>query len=37
LKFPNKAQNGLRLHSDHPLFDRKLLDILHEQGVRMDA
>jgi len=27
-------QNGLRLDENDPLFDRKLLDYLHEQGVR---
>jgi hypothetical protein len=27
-------QYGLRLCENDPLFDRKLLDYLHEQGVR---
>ena len=27
-------QNGLRLSENDPMFDRKLLDYLHEQGVR---
>jgi len=31
-KFPDKAQTGPRLDEDHPLFDRKLLEELHEQG-----
>lgn len=33
-KFPNKARIDPRLGSDNPLFDRKLLDIVHEEGVR---
>ena len=33
-KFPNKAQIEPRLGSANPLFDRKLLDILHEEGLR---
>jgi hypothetical protein len=33
-KYPNKAQNEPRLSEDHPLIDRKLLDILYEEGVR---
>jgi len=33
-KSTNKAQNDPRSGEDHPLFDRKLLDILYEQGVR---
>jgi hypothetical protein len=35
-KISIKAQNGLRFHEDHPLFDRKLLEELHEQGVGND-
>ncbi len=31
-KFPNKAQIDPRLGYANPLFDRKLLDILHEEG-----
>jgi hypothetical protein len=27
-------QYGLRLYENDPLFDRKLLEYLHEQGVR---
>jgi hypothetical protein len=34
---PNKAKNEPRLISDNPLFDRKLLDILHEEGVRKNG
>jgi len=30
-------QYGLRLSENDPLFDRKLLDYLHEQGIRKDA
>jgi len=33
-KFPNKAHIEPQLGSDNPLFDQKLLDILHEEGVR---
>ncbi|GEM_PF-4688202 len=33
-KFPNKALIEPRLGSANPLFDRKLLDIVHEEGVR---
>jgi hypothetical protein len=32
--FSGGAQNGLRLGSDRPLFDRKLLEELYELGVR---
>jgi hypothetical protein len=31
-KYQNKAQPYLRLGEDPPIPDRKLLDILHEQG-----
>jgi hypothetical protein len=33
-KFPNKAQTEPRFNANLPLFDRKLLEELHEQGVR---
>ena len=36
-KFPNKAQNEPRSISDHPLFDQKLLEYLHEEGVRKES
>ena len=32
-EFQNKAQIELRLGSANPLFDRKLLEELHEEGV----
>ena len=31
---PVSPQNGLQLCKNDPLFDRKLLDYLHEQGFR---
>lgn len=33
-KFQNKARIELRLESANPLSDRKLLEELHEEGVR---
>jgi hypothetical protein len=35
--YQNKAQNEPRSGEDHPLSDRKLLEELHEEGVRKDA
>jgi hypothetical protein len=32
--FSVSLQNGLRLCENDPMFDRKLLDYLHEQGLR---
>jgi hypothetical protein len=36
-KFPKNAQNEPRLGEDHPQFDRKLLDKLHEGRVRKES
>ena len=33
-KYQNKAQTAIRSGEDNPRFDRKHLDILHEQRVR---
>ena len=35
--FSVSLQNGLRLCENDPLFDRKLLEYLHEQGVRITS